>query len=572
MPATATIIGLGPRGLGLLERFAALAGDDADAIEVHVVDPTCAGAGVHVTDQPDYLLMHCPGSDLTMFPDSASLDGEPERAGFTFFEWARDTGVLVEERAVAPTDFLPRSLFGRYLQWFRERVEAAARGRVRIVFHRDVAVDARDEPGGRIVVVCGSGAEISSDFLCVAVGYGQVSTQALPFPLPAGLDDIPAGARIGLSGFGLTSLDIVSHLTVGRGGTFRTAGAGLEYVPSGSEPEIVVFSRSGVPARARPYRVGVRQEHEPAVLTEKTARRLADRGTAALDFEADILPLIETEMRVAYWRTYDGGRFREAVDAGDMDALEDRYGRLDTRALLSGADGMRLDDQRAYESWACDYIAADLAEAARYPDGSAVKAALEAIEDAFDTIRGIIRRQGLTPGSQATFLDVHGPRLRRIAVGPIAERQAEFLALLRGGVVRAPLGPDPVVDRDGERVRLRSRHLSEPYEVEVSTLLNGHIALILLDDTAPELIANLHARGILRPYAAAGTVDVDERLHPRGADGRSHPRIWLLGPICEGTSFYTHVLPEPGNRSDCVIDAHRVVTELLTAARAAGPV
>ncbi|MGP3948514.1 FAD/NAD(P)-binding protein [Streptomyces sp. 7N604] len=600
MSCTVTIIGLGPRGLGVLERLVTLA-ERADApqtrIEVQVIDPNCTGSGVHSIDQPDYLQMHGPGTDLTMFPDSASLDSEPEYAGPNLFEWAQHQGVLVperpgsrEDRPVRPTDFLPRRVFGKYLSWFLDHLVARAGKRVVISFHRDVAVDAREESDGRITVTCRSGAEVSSDFLLLTIGYGQGSEACSgragplpPFPLPSEVLDIPAGARIAVSGFGLTALDIVSCLTVGRGGTFRTRGVDLAYVPGGLEPQIVMFSRSGVPARARPHRVGVRQEHEPAVLTDDLVRRLRSRGPGTLDFESDLLPFIETEMRVAYWRTYARGAYRhkidEAVAASDqhglaqvLNALGSKHGPVDTHALFTGEVGMCRNDAGSYEQWVQEYIAADLDDASRYPHDSPVKAALEAIADAFDTVRAIVARGVLAARSQAAFMDVHGPRLRRITVGPIADRQAELLALMRAGIVSTPLGPDPIVETGPDGVTLRARRLAEPTEIRVAALLPGHVTTPRLDGSGPDLITNLHARGMLRPYGATGsgasTVDVDEHLHPRDRLGRSHPRIWLLGPICEGVSFYTHVLPEPGNRSDCVVDAHRVVTELLASATA----
>src|SRR5207302_1297003 len=104
----------------------------------------------------------------------------------------------------------------------------------------------------------------------------------------------------------LTALDIIGGCTVGRGGKFLRENAKLRYVPSGAEPRLVAWSRSGLPLLTR----GVNQKPidekvEARFLTDETLDRLRrDRlrasGTAKLDFVHDILPLIVQEMAHAY--------------------------------------------------------------------------------------------------------------------------------------------------------------------------------------------------------------------------------------------------------------------------------
>ena len=57
------------------------------------------------------------------------------------------------------------------------------------------------------------------------------------YPLPEKTDGIEPGQRVALLGTGLTAIDVVSALTVGRGGRFHRSGAALRYEPSGQEPE-----------------------------------------------------------------------------------------------------------------------------------------------------------------------------------------------------------------------------------------------------------------------------------------------------------------------------------------------
>ena len=79
MTRTVAIIGLGSRGLGVLERIAALAGDEQVAVEV--IDPSATGAGVHDPGQPDYLLLNTTCGQISMFPDRRSVGSRHRGAG-----------------------------------------------------------------------------------------------------------------------------------------------------------------------------------------------------------------------------------------------------------------------------------------------------------------------------------------------------------------------------------------------------------------------------------------------------------------------------------------------------------
>src|SRR5690606_40823001 len=67
------VSGLGTRGLRVAERIVTLA-DQAGAaygpIQVELIDPRGDGAGIHTTDQPDYLLLNTTASQVSMFPDA----------------------------------------------------------------------------------------------------------------------------------------------------------------------------------------------------------------------------------------------------------------------------------------------------------------------------------------------------------------------------------------------------------------------------------------------------------------------------------------------------------------------
>jgi hypothetical protein len=43
--------------------------------------------------------------------------------------------------------------------------------------------------------------------------------------------------------------------------------------------------------------------------------------------------------------------------------------------------------------------------------------------------------------------------------------------------------------------------------------------------------------------------------------------MWVIGPLCEGATFYTNLVPSPGVYSRPIADAHRCAAALLAGQR-----
>src|SRR5215207_7752503 len=239
-----------------------------------------------------------------MFPDAATVGAATGPPGPTLFQWAAARGLRLAAdgftvgragRPIRPTDFLPRRLLGDYLVWFlaEQRRRPTA---LDIRVHRTEAVDLAAGPDG-LAVALADGTALRVDHAFLTTGYAGAAPG--PYPLPARVAHVAAGAQVGIAGFGLSAMDVMSALTVGRGGRFAAADDGtLRYRASGREPELLFFSRTGLPHRARPRTMEPGPPHRPLLFTEAAVDALG----RPLDFATDLLPLILDEVRVGYRR------------------------------------------------------------------------------------------------------------------------------------------------------------------------------------------------------------------------------------------------------------------------------
>jgi uncharacterized NAD(P)/FAD-binding protein YdhS len=614
------IVGLGSRGLSVLERVVTLAkraGSAAGRVRVEVIDPTCVGAGVHDPGQPDYLLLNTTCSQVSMFPDAATVGSDVDQPGPNLYQWVIQRGLRIGEdgftvsqegRQIRPVDFLPRRLLGEYLEWFRNEVRRRAPEHVRVTLHPAAAVDFASESDHSISIALSDGTRVHAQYAFLTTGYtpnridaggadDAVSAErrrliAQPYPLPEQVARVEPGQAVAVDGFGLCAIDLMSCLTVGRGGRFSESGGQLRYLPSGQEPMLLMFSRSGVPCRARPLVVEFGPRYEPLVFTEDGIDAQRVRRGGPLDFDEDLLPLILTELRIAYRRRearcaggdLEAALIRDLTSAATLaeitvllDDLDTRGERFDAAATFDGSTDMLLDDSHAYQKWLAEVVRRDLAEGALGFERSPVKAAIDILRDQRDTFRYAVDYGGLTDSSLDEFTRRTVPLVNRAVVGPQFERHSELLALMDAGIVEVPFGPAPSVSWNHQigRWTVASSQLRVPQSRDADWLVSAHVSPPAVESSASPFITALHRGGWIRRHRPASRyvlgVDVDPNQHPIGADGIER-RLWVLGPLCEGATFYNNLVPSPNTRSRPLFDAHRCVAAMFAAARASqGP-
>lgn len=582
--ATVAIIGMGPRGLTVLERLVSMGRRFPELqLAIHVIDSGVMGCGTHRLHQPDYLLLNTVCGLPTMFPPRshfADIEGE------SFLTWLQGRG---SGAAPSGDSYLPRALFGEYLSSCFALIGRQRPINVEIVEHTCDAVTVRRD-GLHECIVCSDGTCVRARFVVLTTGHtrnGAAAEDAIhdPYDFLANLDtmSLNAGEGLGVAGFGLSSFDVLAGLTVGCGGRFRSNPDGsLGYERSGREPRVHMFSRSGFPYLARPQRDDGRFAYEPLLFRPDRIHAIRRaHGDAGIDFLSSLLPLMSLELRAACCRKRleIAGRPVSDIDWTELKAggqtdvakwveeVEHALGGFDVSAFLGDCD-LAFDSGAVYQQRFVELLEADLRECRLGLARSATKYVAEVLLHLRESLNAAVDFGGLDATSHDYFFGHFAGAVRRLSIGPQAERSEELVALVRARIVSIELGPNPRVTRrpDGA-FQITSRRLIEPSTYVVARLVQAQSPFPSIDESASPLLASLAHAGRLRKHRAGvvfeGGVEVDSLHHPIGRAGQAERSLFVLGPLCEGSIYYNTYVPTTVGLSRPFVEAGIVVAEIL---------
>jgi len=545
-----------------------------------------------------------PCGQLSLYA-SPDVDEDPQYA-LGLYEWAVREGyrrvgydykIGSDGETILPTDYLPRRLMGEYLAWFYEALIADAPSNLEIVRHYAAATDITPEIGGRETVWLSDGSKLTVDHVVLTSGHtlneerGGTSGEVhylRPYPVEYFGEAFAPNEPVAVAGMGLVGYDLVTALTIGRGGDYKDDGDRKRYVPSGREPEIYLYSRSGVPYCAKSaHGVDPTGDYQPIVCTPAAFREMTNPSGSPLrrrvDFRNDLLPLLYAEMQVRYYVHSAYRRsgastaelVRDQLQAGWMagnfaravDRLEPTYGPFDPARVVFADDGAHFESSAAYQSHVQQMVESDLNEALMV-GGSPVKAAQEVTRILRDQMRAVIEYGGLSMQSFIDFQSNIRGRINRLEAGPPPVRSQQLLGLLDAGVVKVPFGPYPEVSATDDRtIRIRSTMLTTSSEADVTHVVRGHLDLPSLARSSSVLLSRLYTKGRLTQFSYAGTtvgsVSISEDFHPYDAEGRAQTSLSLLGVLTEGVRYFTHYLPSPRSRLRAVYDAEATVEGII---------
>ncbi len=598
------IVGLGSWGLCVLERAVNRARHVETSVRIHVIEPGRLGGGVYSAAQPDYLILNNPCGQLSLYA-TPEEDQSPAYA-VGLYEWAFEKGyrrVGYEYKigsigeTIKPTDYLPRRLMGEYLAWFYDTLVAHAPRNLEVVRHYSAVADITPELGGRETVWLDDGTALSVDHVVLTSGHTLNEERASnssdvrylrPYPVEYFDSAVAPNEPIAVAGMGLVGYDLVTALTVGRGGAFEDVGNRMRYVPSGREPNILLYSRSGVPYCAKSaHGIDPTGDYQPVICTPAAFTEMTNPLGSPLrrrvDFRNDLLPLLLAEMQVRYYchaAFLRGGPSAAALVRGQLesnwlagtfargvDRLEPTYGSFEPASIVFADDGARFSSSTNYQSHVYRSIETDLDQALAV-GGSPVKAAQEVTRILRDQMRSVIEYGGLTMQSYIDFQSNIRGRVNRLEAGPPPIRSQQLLGLLDAGVVSVPFGPHPdVTASDDGAIVIRSTLLDQPTQATVRHVVRGHLDLPSLARSSSPLLTRLYSKGRLTQFTygdtMVGSVAISEDFHPYDAEGRIQPSLSLLGVLTEGVRYFTHYLPSPRSRLRAVYDAQATVESII---------
>ncbi|WP_258209338.1 FAD/NAD(P)-binding protein [Paenibacillus radicibacter] len=574
------IVGCGPWGLAVLERFIAHCTriqQDQTMLKLHVIEPNEGGTGVYSDTLPEYLLLNTECGNIHLFGSTFMEPREP-RKGYemSFYEWLRTHQYKVEEdgvmREVKPTDFVARKWLGNYLNGVFQTLLSHLPSNMQAQLHKAKATQIIRQ-GDQEQIELDNGFSLLVDKVFLTVGHADtiqfesglgaqhdVPGQVLPpFPHQHVQQVVQPGECVLLAGMGLAAIDVISYLTIGRGGVFNRQHSGeLVYQPSGKEPHIIQFSRSGLSYRSRP--IGIQDTagtYKPTFLTKERIDELR-KEHQELDFRAQVLPLLYDEMKLRY-------RSKQAEDL--LERVENPYRDFDPEEAIFGTC-RRYENAAAFQEEMFRQLRCDVAES-KSDHESPSKAAIELIRVLRDMFRYAVDFGGLTASSFRDFRMNIMPMFYRAVVGPPVHKTEQLIALMKAGIVKHSLGPAPVIEyeADNRRWYARSVHLDQRQEVYASHYVLGYNDSNLMSPPSSVLLQNLQASGRIRsPYSSLHLqglgVACDPDFHPINEAGEAERHIFILGLLTDGSRHFNLYLPSPRSRARAFYDADQCVVEV----------
>lgn len=596
------IIGMGQRGLTLLERLhAVLSHRELNVkIDLHLIDPSTPGQGIHEWTQPEHLLVNTIAGQITMYCDESVTDAGPVLLGPSALDWALERGYKkIDNRFVVadcgePVDentYLPRALLGEYLTWVYDKLIGDLPHYVNVVNHRRDAINVTPRIENKFDVKLEGGFVIEADYVFMTMGHSLGGKDAfdlkfetwvnagksgnsrlnyfrMPYPISL-LNSISSQAKVAICGVGLTATDAISALTLGVGGRFeKVAFDRYKYTPCGREPEIAVFSRQGLPAGGRAVnQKGTYGQYKAKFFTrefvdECRQQNLCERNNAQLDFDRDLWPMLKKEMSYVYSCTAKG----EWVPPSDFQSEPEADAAIDL--LMVPAAHRTFVDQDEYRRYVRQHLVEDIADCFDGNVNNPRKAAADILRDIRDNIRYAVDYCGLTPESHRRFLSYWCSISNRIASGPPKERNMEMLALIDAGVLSF-FGPTPVMayDQSCNRFTLSTDRFAQPVTESFDVLIRAKVDLFEPQSSPSPLIQNMLASGVITPFKNGdfipSGIEINETVNVIDRKGAVLSNLWALGYVVEGAHFYTYVLPRSYSNSRGLQDAGRAVVAMV---------
>ncbi|WP_242144142.1 MULTISPECIES: FAD/NAD(P)-binding domain-containing protein [unclassified Bacillus cereus group] len=540
------IIGMGPRGLSILERLCANLIDYKinKHIKIYIIDPYPPGAGkVWRTNQSPHLLMNTVASQISLYTDSSVECAGPKISGPSLYEWAKfitlmgidsdySEQIKEEANALQPDSYPTRAFYGYYLEWVYNRIISNLPENASVYVHQTNATSLyEDENGKQIINLENQNIPLIVDSVILSLGHystilsktehslkqfaDNCSLTYIPPNNPAdvNLNNIKPKENVILRGMGLNFFDYMSLLTLGRGGSFIRENGKLIYQPSGQEPRMYAGSRRGIPYHARgENEKGAFGRHEPIYLTSdiiKSFQKKINLGEK-INFKTKVWPLIAKEVETVYYMTLiqstsckcKAALFRNeymvtAWNSKEEQAILDKFDipldkRWDWEEISYPYKNLYQLSHHQYREWLLTYLKKDMLDAYQGNVSGPIKSALDVLRDLRNEIRLIIDYGKLSGESYKSDLQKwYTPLNAFLSIGPPVQRIEQMIALIEAGILEI-LGPDIEIELHTESARFhaKSNKICDS-KIDASVLIEARLPNINLKQATNPLLADL---------------------------------------------------------------------------------
>ena len=574
MPYKIAIVGMGPKGLFAFESLVTeleIYGATVD-LEIFLFEASGSfGCGkIYETDQPGFLSMNYPNRNIDVW-GSRGIGLGTDRPSLTKFLLSGRTDVREE----IGDRFSSRATVGSYLRSCFNELKTLAEnyasvtmitGTVREIELSEKSIVLRYKQGdgnlGKGIfdqVMITTGHDTWKGAL-QEYGISVVDRESdIPFiyPVLENFRSISSYATVGIKGLGLTFIDAVLALTIGRDGTFLETETGtLLYEPSSLEPKkLTAFSRSGMPMVPRAPFEG-KETYSPTFFTYDNIMQNVLIGGRP-DFLSDILPLFEKEMELRYYRVLAYKEDYVAPDSrsfADFDSWMDKLHidrpeipRFNCDLLFRPVTMERPDIELGPMAYS-RYI---LKEAETGSDASPFMAAALTWGCCSEVFNSIYSFGGLTADSQRLFDMEYRSKLNRLTYGPPVSNAKKILALMEHGLL------DVLPGATLEMHRLATGwliHNADGNDTIVDTMVDARIPNNKSIDNWSPLLKSMRQNGLVREYINPGSdsyssacPEIDRCGRPLDLTASPSEQITFYGSLTEGMTYDNDTLSRTRN-------------------------
>lgn len=565
------IIGGGPKGLYALERLTSelKVTPSKKNIEIHIFNktPNFGSGEIYAPEQPDYLMINFCIGNINMWIDEMPKSVSPETLSLT--DWLRQN--FLGKVEVSELDYAPRGVVGQYLEdGFKSIIENLP-SNVTVKKNVGEVTDIKKIGSDFTLKTNNNESKIKYQDILLTTGhssrsqskteklYAQFSdefpeTSFVPFVYPVeNLKYIPPKSKVAVKGMGLTFVDTVLALTVGRGGGFERNKNGevVKYIPSGKEPAAIYpFSRSGIPILPRGAFCGEANFKLRYFTEEKIAEIKQNFKNGKLDFKRDLWTLVEQEMIYAFYRIRMKNKsfeFKKSNDfsqfANEINRFHKKYSDEQTFELEQFLNPLLKTEYQtnSHKGFIESYIEQAISEAKLGEDESPLMAVVAVWREITPIFGKIYEFGGLTSTSHRDFLENYFGTLCRITFGPPIESIEKILAISKAGILRFEIGADAEVILNEESGKFQITSSQNGFQMEVSHLIDARIPKMKMPENASTLYRNLYRKGLIRTFKNdefdVGCVDISRDGEIYDAEGFADENLRAYGTPTEGITF-----------------------------------